>query len=94
MTDFQNDMYRRYLAAGQREEAESFRQACADQSSAGTAPTEAAGRAAAEQHGDCDMCLSHIQNACRQRGIKVWKSRSRMEMDLIEALVKERMEKL
>lgn len=94
MTDFQNDMYRRYLAAGQREEAESFRQACADQSSAGTAQTEAEVRAAAEMHVYCYMCLSDIQNACRRRGIKVGKSRSRMEMALIEALVKERMEKL
>ena len=94
MTDFQNDMYRRYLAAGQREEAESFRQACADRSSAGTAQTEAEVRAAAEMHVYCDMCLSDIQNACRQRGIKVGKSRSRMEMALIEALVKERLDKL
>lgn len=31
MTDFQNDMYRRYLASGQAEKAEAFRQAGADQ---------------------------------------------------------------
>ena len=66
MTDFQNDMYRRYLAAGQREEAESFRQACyADQSSAGTAQTEAEVREAVELHVYCDMCLSDIQSTCR-----------------------------
>ena len=94
MTDFQNDMYRRYLASGQAEKAEAFRQAGADQRGAELAQTEAEVRAAAEMHVYCDMCLSDIQNACRRRGIKVGKSRSRMEMDLIEALVKERMEKL
>lgn len=60
MTDFQNDMYRRYLASGQAEKAEAFRQAGADQRGAELAQTEAEVREAA----------------------------------LIEALVKERMEKL
>ena len=39
MTDFQNDMYRRYLASGQAEKAEAFRQAGADQRGAELAPS-------------------------------------------------------
>ena len=54
MTDFQNDMYRRYLASGQAEKAEAFRQAGADQV-----------REAVELHVYCDMCLSDIQSTCR-----------------------------
>lgn len=94
MTDFQNDMYRRYLASGQAEKAEAFRQAGADQRGAELAQTEAEVREAVELHVYCDMCLSDIQSACRRRGVKLRKSRSRMEAALIEALVKERMEKL
>lgn len=93
MTDFQNDMYRRYLASGQAEKAEAFRQACADQRGVEPAQTEAEVREAVEMHVYCDMCLSDIQSACRRRGIKLGKSRSRMESALIEALVKERMGK-
>ena len=78
MTDFQNDMYRRYLASGQAEKAEAFRQAGADQRGAELAQTEAEVREAVELHVYCDMCLSDIQSACRRRGIKVGKSRSRM----------------
>lgn len=94
MTDFQNDMYRRYLASGQAEKAEAFRQAGADQRGAELAQAEAEVREAVELHVYCDMCLSDIQSACRRRGIKLGKSRSRMEAALIKALVKERMEKL
>ena len=94
MTDFQNDMYRRYLASGQAEKAEAFRQAGADQRGAELAQTEAEVREAVELHVYCDMCLSDIQSTCRRRGIKLGKSRSRMEAALIEALVKERMDKL
>ena len=94
MTDFQNDMYRRYLASGQAEKAEAFRQAGADQRGAELAQTEAEVREAVELHVYCDMCLSDIQSACRRRGVKLRKSRSRMEAALIEALVNPRMEKL
>ena len=48
MTDFQNDMYRRYLASGQAEKAEAFRQAGADQRGAELAQTEAEVREAVE----------------------------------------------
>ena len=57
MTDFQNDMYRRYLASGQAEKAEAFRQAGADQRGAELAQTEAEVREAVELHVYCDMCL-------------------------------------
>ena len=87
MTDFQNDMYRRYLASGQAEKAEAFRQAGADQRGAELAQTEAEVREAVELHVYCDMCLSDIQSTCRRRGIKLGKSRSRMEAALIEALL-------
>ena len=60
MTDFQNDMYRRYLASGQ-----AFRQAGADQRGAELAQTEAEVREAVELHVYCDMCLSDIQSTCR-----------------------------
>ena len=65
MTDFQNDMYRRYLASGQAEKAEAFRQAGADQRGAELAQTEADVREAVERHVYCDMCLSDIQSTCR-----------------------------
>lgn len=65
MTDFQNDMYRRYLASGQAEKAEAFRQAGADQRGAELAQTEAEVREAVELHVYCDMCLSDIQSTCR-----------------------------
>ena len=58
MTDFQNDMYRRYLASGQAE-------AGADQRGAELAQTEAEVREAVELHVYCDMCLSDIQSTCR-----------------------------
>ena len=60
MTDFQNDMYRRYLASGQAEKAEAFRQRGAE-----LAQTEAEVREAVELHVYCDMCLSDIQSTCR-----------------------------
>ena len=68
MTDFQNDMYRRYLASGQAEKAEAFRQAGADQRGAEHGDlyeTQPGARAA--QRGDKrpDMCLSDIQSTCR-----------------------------
>ena len=65
MTDFQNDMYRRYLASGQAKKAEAFRQAGADQRGAELAQTEAEVREAVELHVYCDMCLSDIQSTCR-----------------------------
>ena len=65
MTDFQNDMYRRYLASGQAEKAEAFRQAGADQRGAELAQTEAEVRVAVDLHVYCDMCLRDIQSTCR-----------------------------
>mgnify|MGYP000647641570 CR=1 FL=1 len=65
MTDFQNDMYRRYLASGQAEKAEAFRQAGADQRGAELAQTEARCGRRWNCTSTAILCLSDIQSTCR-----------------------------